>query len=119
MIYSGDQNLLDLATELAYKILGEKGLNLNIDVDYDEELDVEAQVIQVDKDEYEILLRDDVENLRTALAHELIHVKQYAEGRLADTNLGMFWEGKFIDTNKVKYSDLPWEVEAHALEGNY
>lgn len=119
MIYSENAKLADLATTLAYKILGEKALQANIDIDYDEELDVEAQIIQVDSDEYEITIRPNVENLRTALAHELIHVKQYLEGRLADTDLGQFWEGRFIDTSKVAYSELPWEVEAHALEGNY
>lgn len=119
MITAFDIKTLNLVTQLAQKILGKEAFIVNIDVDYDEDLDVEAQLINVGKNEFEITLRPDVENLRTAIAHELIHVKQYVEGRLAETNLGMFWEGKFIDTNKVGYIDLPWEVEAHELEGNY
>lgn len=64
------------------------------------------------------------------LAHEFIHAKQIADGRLVnhgfifrknkknDDDLGLsykwIWEGKdYID---VPYSDHPWEHEAYALE---
>ena len=64
------------------------------------------------------------------LAHEFIHAKQIAEGRLvnhgfifrknktSENDIGLsykwLWEGKaYID---VPYSDHPWEHEAYALE---
>ena len=119
MITACDLKTLNLATELAIKILGKDALLANVDIDYDEDLDVEAQMINVGDSEFEITLRPNVEDLRIALAHELIHVKQYLDGRLVETDLGMFWEGKFIDNTKVIYSELPWEKEAHKLEGNF
>lgn len=119
MIFSENKKLLTLAEELATKILGEQlAFDTDIEIEYDKELDVEAEVYNMDG-EFTINIRPELENLRTAIAHELIHVKQYLDGRLVDTDLGQFWEGKFIDTNRVRYIDLPWEKEAHALEGNY
>lgn len=48
------------------------------------------------------------------LAHEMVHVKQFAKGELNPSNDR--WKGKKIDTDKVEYSDLPWEIEASSLE---
>ena len=53
------------------------------------------------------------------LAHELIHVKQYARGELK--NLGYCeasWEDKIfqVSNNSKSYSELPWEVEAYGRE---
>ena len=45
------------------------------------------------------------------LFHELVHVKQYVEGRLCDDTI---WDG--IDYSGVDYVELPWEQEAHELE---
>lgn len=52
------------------------------------------------------------EAIRT-LFHELVHVKQYVEGRLVTEGEVNRWEGiVWID----KYENLPWEVEAFKLE---
>ena len=53
------------------------------------------------------------------LAHEMIHVKQFAKGELKDYASGhaSAWLGKRIDTdNNDDYFSWPWEVEAHARE---
>lgn len=55
----------------------------------------------------------------SALAHELVHVKQLADGRLemklANGKYDVTWEGKPLE--KIKYSrSHPWEVEAHSQE---
>lgn len=53
-----------------------------------------------------------------ALAHEMIHVKQYAKGELKDylrVNKSK-WKGQIIDPNEVDYWDQPWEIEAHGGE---
>lgn len=56
-------------------------------------------------------------NLKTlliALAHECVHVKQYAMGEL---NEGMsVWRGRKINSDSVSYWDHPWEVEAYGKE---
>jgi len=55
--------------------------------------------------------------LRTLLetvAHEMVHVKQFARRELhpsMDT-----WYGKTYNPKKVSYWDLPWEIEAHGRE---
>lgn len=55
--------------------------------------------------------------LRT-LAHELVHVRQYARGQLVDPAYGRYqkWRGVMFNENMVDYNDLPWEKEAMQLE---
>ena len=51
--------------------------------------------------------------LLTTVAHEMVHVKQYARKELkADYN----WLGKTYAPTKVSYWDQPWEIEAHGRE---
>lgn len=47
------------------------------------------------------------------LAHEMVHLKQYAMGEL-DENMNA-WKGRRIASN-VDYWDTPWEIEAHGRE---
>jgi hypothetical protein len=57
----------------------------------------------------------DIERLIIALAHEMVHVKQYARGQITHgKNLNSrFWMGKKF---RGHYYDLPWEVEAFSKE---
>jgi hypothetical protein len=48
------------------------------------------------------------------LAHEMVHLKQFAMGELNDEHTK--WKSVPIDSNKLEYHDLPWEVEASSLE---
>jgi RNase P/RNase MRP subunit POP5 len=59
-------------------------------------------------------------NRTTALltiAHEIVHVKQYARGELKDmmTQQSKKWLGEVYDEN-VAYEDHPWEIEALKME---
>lgn len=49
-----------------------------------------------------------------SLAHELVHVKQYALGELNDTHTR--WRGTKVNDEEVNYWELPWEIEAHGRE---
>jgi hypothetical protein len=52
------------------------------------------------------------------LAHEMVHVKQYARGELKDlmrTNMVKYM-GKLYDDEKISYWSHPWEKEARKLE---
>ncbi len=51
------------------------------------------------------------------LAHEMVHVKQYARGQLIEMS-GPYqkWNGVMFSDAKVPYKKLPWEVEALRLE---
>ena len=68
------------------------------------------------KREFEIEV-DRSQRLRRLLetvAHEMVHVKQYARRELhPDTNA---WMGKTYNPDKISYWDLPWEIEAHGRE---
>lgn len=48
------------------------------------------------------------------LSHELIHLKQYHEGRLIKVdNTNMIWEGDTLDGMEIPYKERPWEKEAY------
>jgi len=51
-------------------------------------------------------------NWMSTLAHELVHVKQFARGELTE-NL-QYWKGK--DHSETKYWEQPWEKEARRLQ---
>lgn len=51
------------------------------------------------------------EMIRT-IFHELVHVKQYADGRL-EAGAVCRWYGAIYDCD---YNELPWEIEAFDLE---
>lgn len=55
--------------------------------------------------------------LLETIAHEMVHVKQYARNELIE-NAGAgkhLWKGAWIGSD-VDYYDLPWEIEAHGRE---
>jgi hypothetical protein len=57
-------------------------------------------------------------NMLLALAHEMVHVKQYAKGELKDylrVNKCK-WLGETFDTDEIDYWEQPWEIEAHGRE---
>ena len=53
-----------------------------------------------------------------AIAHEMVHVKQYARGELSDyVRLNKSkWQGVPYDLDTVDYWECPWEIEAHGRE---
>lgn len=56
--------------------------------------------------------------LLMSLAHEMVHVKQYATGQLRYYVRGpkCRWLGKPIDEDSIPYPELPWEKEAWTVE---
>lgn len=52
------------------------------------------------------------------LAHEMVHVKQFALGEMKDgvTSAHTYWQGIQISEEDNDYWDLPWEIEAHGRE---
>tara|TARA_B110000503_G_scaffold134602_1_gene213864 strand:- start:2227 stop:2694 length:468 start_codon:yes stop_codon:yes gene_type:complete len=55
--------------------------------------------------------------LLCTIAHEMVHVKQFARGELYQSSVTAKhrWQGKWIDKNP-SYWDLPWEIEANGRE---
>jgi hypothetical protein len=67
---------------------------------------------------YLVMLVDsglDMERLVLTLAHEMVHVKQYARGQIKHKLGGKtyYWMGKPI---RKQYYEQPWEVEAFSKE---
>ena len=52
--------------------------------------------------------------LLETVAHEMVHVKQYARRQLHPNRES--WLGKTYNPKKLSYWDLPWEIEAHGRE---
>jgi len=53
-----------------------------------------------------------------SIAHEMIHLKQYATGEMQDTDRSevVKWKGLDINLQQWEYWDRPWEIEAHGKE---
>jgi hypothetical protein len=70
--------------------------------------------------DFTISVRRDLSKKQTllAIAHEMVHVKQYAKGELYDyvRSRKCKWKGEVFESHLTGYWDLPWEIEAHSLE---
>ena len=58
-------------------------------------------------------------NMLMTIAHEMVHVKQYARGELKDFSRNIKickWKGEVLECEKINYYDLPYEIEAHGRE---
>ena len=56
------------------------------------------------------------------VAHEIVHVKQFARGELQDLSSDINickWQGSIVKCDVVDYYDLPWEIEAHGRERGF
>jgi hypothetical protein len=82
-----------------------------------------TQCIEVQGDKartFKICIDPDLsrKNQLQTLAHELVHVKQYAKGELSwkEVNNRIRWNNQLIDESTTNYFDLPWEIEAFGRE---
>ena len=61
-----------------------------------------------------------IQTMLETVAHEMVHVKQFARGELKDLSRSEVnlckWHGSIIKCNIVNYYDLPWEIEANGRE---
>jgi hypothetical protein len=69
--------------------------------------------------EYRLDNRQSPGDLFLTLAHECIHLKQWATGELfdyaRDANISR-WRNKRVLFDKTTYDQLPWEIEAYRLD---
>lgn len=58
------------------------------------------------------------DELVSTIIHEMVHVWQYARGRLVDTKVNnkKKWLGQKITVEESDYENLSWEIEASKLE---
>ena len=64
-----------------------------------------------------------IRSMLSTIAHEMVHIKQYAHGELVDyvhasRENKCKWRGKirYNYDNAIEYWDMPWEIEAHGRE---
>lgn len=75
--------------------------------------------VPFEKHRYKIYLKKDVSiwQLITVLSHEMVHLKQYEDGRLqVIEGKGYVWEGDTTLYHEVEYKDRPYEKEAFVKE---
>jgi hypothetical protein len=86
--------------------------------------DVKGDMLVEDDDEeipneFNIRLDSAMHNqaLLRALAHEMVHVKQYVRGEMRDAGHKIVvWKGKKHVSDGYTYWDQPWEIEAYGRE---
>lgn len=50
------------------------------------------------------------------LAHEMVHVKQFARGEFIYDTDNCKWKNRNVNIKGIDYKDYPWEKEAYRLE---
>lgn len=105
------QRLLDrirLTIRLQQPLTGSKGLTecTTIDGDYWLQYIVSIRSTMSKKEQL------------TTLAHELVHVKQFATGQFCPLDYGnkRKWMHRMINCDNLDYWDYPWEVDAYGRE---
>jgi hypothetical protein len=112
------------------KLMSNKLLSgLDIEIHYDYKLNCYGSCEWMDQNhrpkEYRIAIKGNLTYRKTliTLAHEIVHIKQYATGEMKElmTRNGLSrkmirWNGKYINSHKIDYYDQPWEIEAHGRE---
>ena len=48
-----------------------------------------------------------------SIAHELVHIRQYATGQLNEEMT--LWQGESVNSDLIPYFEQPWEIEAYDL----
>ena len=97
-----------------------KNITLEIIYRHDFKDDLYGLCGPVDWDEmrsFEMLLNPHIPKTKqiNTLAHEMVHLKQFARGHLKQYVRGGYrWMGKFVDN--LEYENLPWEKEANTKE---
>ena len=106
-------------------IMGERlAKNLDIEIVFEDLGNLEGVCNPVDAERrprsFEIGMRPNMQRykLLQCLAHEMVHVKQYARGELSSELITAKWQGKtFKITNSMEdYLNWPWEVEAYGRD---
>lgn len=108
--YNPDFISIDFRVEEDFGYDAEAGLADHADPDWPEEFE-----ITIDPE----LLKDE-EKLMKTVAHEMVHVMQYAMGELRVEGKKFYWKGERYKTGdpitRAEYYSFPWEVQAYGLE---
>lgn len=110
------------------RLLGDRLENLSIVIKFDANLKEDHAYCQwLDANDkprkFRVVINSQMGRRKTLeiLAHEMVHVKQYATGELKDYVYGnhVRWKGQkmfYDDTDDQNYYDSPWEIEAYGRQ---
>lgn len=108
--------------------------NLTVDIERNKKLDVQGECVSEEACRnprwFTITLRgrSDDEDMIKTLAHEMVHVKQYAKNELgkefavgrggSGVRIATRWQGQLWKAKRKEdaYWDCPWEIEAYGRE---
>ena len=113
------RQLVQCIAEYSIQLLMPRMRTLDIEISLTKIQDALGYCVQLDRRDYEIEIhkKQSLRRLLETVAHEMVHVKQYARGEMRETVAAKIrWHGTEVDTNTVHYYDLPWEIEAHGRE---
>jgi hypothetical protein len=89
-----------------------------------ERLDGQTHVLKHKYQKYRIEINSSMSRKKQlqTLAHELVHVKQFAYDELGhtETRRGQTftkWKSRMVNETRCRYAEWPWEVEAFRREG--
>lgn len=100
----------DITVFLVKDLYEKEGIKGDIDFDMDDDSDHMAFDIRLDSSM-------NMQALIRALAHELVHVKQYLRKEIEDGRyMCVLWKGKRYVRTSSNYWDYPWEIEAYGRE---
>lgn len=103
----------------AYQLIPEHYDQIFLDI-YATKMKADGTCLQLDNYDYEIEINKNIsfECMMITLAHEMIHLKQYAtkelKSKIVKGNEVDVWKG--VKYKNMKYNDQPWEQEATDLE---
>jgi hypothetical protein len=103
----------------AYQLIPEHYDQIYLDI-YANKIKADGTCLQLDRYDFEIEINKNIsfECMMITLAHEMIHLKQYAtkelKSKIVKGNEVDIWKG--VKYKNMKYHDQPWEQEATDLE---
>lgn len=125
MIIVGPKGLVDAASFYAKK-LGIDGLDVTIEIVRTKLPKPMIGACLWDEDENVGIIELDRRGkgrkpILSVLAHEMVHIKQYATGQMRSFGKYVVWEGQtYVEETDDQYWDSPWELEAFGRqEGLY
>lgn len=127
------KELKEAAEFFAYKLLDPRTVrNINLTIELDKNLETQGMCYSEDDTKnprnFVISIRDKIgdDDIIQTLAHEMVHVKQYAKNELykslrmykGKTTLNSIWQGApwKPKSREDPYWDSPWELDAYGRE---
>jgi len=116
------QKIVEIVDFFSTTVMGKRlSRNIHTEVKFDDIGDCDGFCCPLDDNyrprEFEVLIHRSLgeEQIIKSLAHEVVHIKQYARGEFRECQTGVFmWKGKktVVLDYKKEYHSLPWEQEA-------